>query len=327
MARRAHVSQALVSYVLNNNLAVSVPLETRQRIVAAMEELGYVPNVTARSLRTSKTYTIASIIPDITNPFYPAFKRGIQDVAEQQGYDLIMYNTDGKAEKEWKCLRAVQQGRVEGVIGTFFHVTARDLYPLLDTGIAVVRLEAGPKPAGLYPLDNLYVDNVAAAHLAVSYLIGRGHTRIGLIAGERGPGQFRVQGYRQAMAGHNLPVDEGLIRWGDFTEEGGYGGMRELLGLSPRPQAVFAVNDMMAIGALRAIREAGLSVPGDIAVMGFDDIPTAKLVYPALTTIAQHQEQLGRRAAEMLLERINGTAPDTGRCEEMPFHLVVRESA
>ncbi|HXW01558.1 MAG TPA: LacI family DNA-binding transcriptional regulator [Anaerolineae bacterium] len=327
VARRANVSQAMVSYILNGNSAVSVPPETRQRILAAMQELGYIPNITARSLRTSKTYTIASIIPDITNPFYPAFQRGIQDVAEHLGYDLIMYNTDGVAEKEWKCLRSAQQGRVDGVIGAFFHLTAQDLFPLLDRGIAIVRLEAMLKQAGVYPLDNLYVDNIAAAQMAVSYLIKQGHRRIGLIAEQRGPGHLRTLGYQQALAAHKLPFDKNLLRSGNFAEEGGYQAMQELLALSSRPSAVFAVNDMMAIGSLRAIREAGLSVPDDVAVMGFDDIPIAKLVYPPLTTVAQHQEQLGRRAAAMLMERLSGAAPETGRCEEMPFQLVIRESA
>src|SRR5262249_9147612 len=160
-------------------------------------------NITARSLRTSKTYTIASIIPDITNPFYPAFERGIQDVAERHGYDLIMYNTDGEAEKERKSLRSAQQGRADGIIAAFFHLTAQDLFPLLKTDIAIVRLEAASKPAGVYPLDNLYVDNIAAAHLAVSYLIGRGHQRIGLIAGERGPGHLRLLGNQKALQEHN----------------------------------------------------------------------------------------------------------------------------
>src|SRR5918994_7620116 len=180
VAQRAGVSQAMVSYVLNDNPMVSVPAETRQRILDAVDELGYIPNSTARSLRTRKTYTIASIIPDITNPFYPAFERGIQESAESYGYDLIVYNTSGVAEKERRGLRSVQQRRIDGGIGGFFHMTARDLVALLDRDIAVVRLEARKKEASKHelPLDNLYVDNVAAARAAVGYLIGRGHTRI-----------------------------------------------------------------------------------------------------------------------------------------------------
>ena len=148
VARRAGVSQATVSYVLNNNTVIAVPPETRQRIQDAIRDLGYIPDRAARSLRTRKTYTLAGVIPDITNPFYPAFERGIQDLADQQGYDLIMYNTDGSAEKEHKSLRSVQQGRVDGLIAVLFHLTAQDLLPLLDMNIAVVRLEATPKQPG-----------------------------------------------------------------------------------------------------------------------------------------------------------------------------------
>jgi LacI family transcriptional regulator len=326
VARRANVSQALVSYVLNDSLPVSVPPETRQRILDAMAELGYVPNMAARSLRTNKTYTIAGIIPDITNPFYPAFERGIQDVADREGYDLIMYNTDGTAEKERKCLNSLRQGRVDGVIAVLFHLNAKDLFPLLEMNIGVVRFEATPKQAGSYPLDNLYVDNVAAARTAVAYLVGHGHSRIGMIAGQYGPADYRIQGYRQALLDHGLPPDEALIQGGAFAEEGGYQSMQALLRQSPRPSAVFAANDLMAMGALLALREAGLRVPEDMAVMGFDDIPTAKLVHPPLTTVTQFQQRLGQRAAEMLFERLNGRAPETGRCEEMPYSLVMRES-
>jgi LacI family transcriptional regulator len=226
-------------------------------------------------------------------------------------------------------LRSVQQGRVDGVIGVFFHITTRDLVALLDRGIAVVRLEAKKKEASKYdlPLDNLYVDNVAAARTAVDYLIGRGHSRIGMLDGQLGPGQARVLGYHQALAQHGIDMDEDLIRDGDFREDGGYRAMRELLGLSPRPTAVFAANDMMAMGALLAVREAGLVVPRDVALAGFDDTPITKLVTPSLTTVTQFQEELGRRAAEMLFERLAGTVPEHGRNEEMPYELIVRESA
>jgi LacI family transcriptional regulator len=326
VARRAGVSQATVSYVLNNSATIAVPADTRQRIQDAIRELGYIPDRAARSLRTRKTYTIAGIIPDITNPFYPAFERGIQDLADQHGYDLIMYNTDGSAEKERKSLRSVQQGRVDGVIAVLFHLSAQDLLPLLDMNIAVVRLEATPKRPGAAPLDNVYVDNIAAAQRAVEYLIGRDHRRIGMITGQRGPGANRVLGYQRALAAHGLPLDGQLIRSNDFTVAGGGQSMRELLALPTRPTAVFAANDLMAMGAMNAIRAARLRIPQDIAVIGFDNIPAAELVSPALTTVTQFQEQLGRRAAQMLLERFDGTAPDGGRCEEMPAELVIRQS-
>ncbi len=327
VARHANVSQSLVSYVINDNAAISIPEETRQRILDAMEELGYVPNITARRLRSSKSFTIAGIIPDILNPFYPAFERGIQDVAEQHGYDLIMYNTEARADKERKCINLLIQGRVDGIVGVFFHVTARDLVTALEQNIFVVRLEAREKAVGTWPLDNIFVDNIAAARTVTTYLIEQGHTHIGMLASQDGPSQFRLQGYRDALQEHNLPVNDDLIRIGSFNADGGYETVQQLLELDRRPSAVFASNDLMAMGAMAAIRQAGLSIPDDIAVVGFDDIPAARLVYPALTTIAQPQRQMGQRAAEMLFERLNGSAPDMGRNEQIPYELVIRDSA
>lgn len=327
VARLAGVSRAAVSHVLNNNTAIAIPVETRQRIFEAMETLGYVPDRSAQSLRTRKTYTIASIIPDITNPFYPAFQRGIQDVARRHGYDLILYNTDNDDQQELKCLRSVQQGRVDGVIAVLFGQTGDELRRLVESGVSVLCI-TGPHPTDL-PIDSVYVDNAAAARTAVTYLIERGHRRIGMISGLEAapPQQWRIQGYREALISHGITPDDHLICNGDFTDQGGYLGMQALLQFDPRPTAVFAANDLMAIGALRAIREYGLRVPDDIAIVGFDNIPIADLVIPRLTTIAQFQERMGQRAAELLFERIEGKAPPVARFEELPFELIIRESA
>ncbi len=317
----------MVSYVLNDNPSVSISAETRQRVLDAVALLGYVPNASARSLRTNRTYTIASIIPDVTNPFYPALERGIQDVADQHDYDLIIYNTDGLPQREEKCLRSVQQGRVDGIIGVFFHTSARALISLLDRNIAVVRLEASPKKAGERPLDNVYVDNIKAAKAGVLYLLQKGYKRVGMLTGGIGPGQPRLFGYREAHAELGQAVDERLVAEADFTEAGGQSGMQALLAGEVLPDAVFAANDMMAMGALVALRDAGYRVPGDIAVMGFDNIPTAKLVSPPLTTVSQSQNRMGQRAAEMLFERLNGQSMLPGRCEELPFKIIQRDSA
>lgn len=327
VARRAGLSQAMVSYVLNANTAVSVPQETRDRVLAAMHELGYVPNRAARSLRTSKTLTIAGIIPDIANPFYPAFVRGIQDVADQHGYDLIMYNTDGAADKERKCLHSVEQGRVDGVVGVFFHADARNLAGLLEQSIFVVRLEAMRKPPGVLPLDSIFVDSLAAAHEAVNFLLRRGYQRIAMLGNTPGPGEARQQGYRRALQAAALPVREEYIIPCDFTEAGGYRGIQTLLALPAPPDAVFAANDVIAVGALAAIHTAGLHIPADVAVIGFDDIPLARQLNPPLTTVRQFQTQLGRRAAELLLERLSGSYAGEGRSQEMPYEIVVRNSA
>lgn len=327
VARAAGVSQAMVSYVFNASTNVSVPDETRQRILDAMMALGYVPNRAARSLRTSKTFTIGCVIPDIANPFYPAFVRGVQDVVDRGGYDLVMYNTDGLAAREEKSIRSLLQGRVDGVIGVFFHSSVRNLAPLLEHHVAVVRLEATAKRTGPLPLDNIFVDNIAAARHAVAYLVERGYQRIAMLTNEPGPGQPRVVGYRAALAGCGRDAPDDYVQIGAFTVEGGAASMQRLLDLTPQPDAVFAANDLMAIGAMLACRARGLRVPQDVAVMGFDDIPTDQIVTPALTTVSQFQNRLGERAAELLFERIDGMAPPEGRNVEMPFAIVVRESA
>lgn len=330
VARIAKVSQAMVSYVVNNNSALSVPMETRQRILDAIDELGYVPDKIARSLRTRRTSTIACVIPDITNPFHPVFAQGLQRVAERYGYDLILYNTEREVERERKVVQSLQEGRVDGVAITPLYLSAEELRGLLEMHLPVVVQGMRTMPLQLdgFPIDTLYVNNVAAACTAVTYLIRRGHTRIGMIGGQRDTpaGYDRLLGYRQALEEYHIALDEDLVQKSDFKEEGGYHSMQALLALDDRPTAVFAASDLMAVGALVAIKEMGLRVPNDIALIGFDDIPIAKLVSPSLTTIAQFQDKLGQRAAEMLFERLNGQAGDSGRCEEMPFQLIERES-
>jgi LacI family transcriptional regulator len=327
VAREAGVSQTTVSLVLNNPDILAVPEDTRQKVFAAIEKLGYVPNSAARMLRTSRTFSLACIIPMITNPFYPAFVSGIQDVAEQQGYEVIIYNTHGCAEKETRFLRSVQQGRADGVIGVFFFMRAVDLSPLLEKGVPVVRLETHRQRTGRWPLDNIYVDNAAAAHTATSYLLSRGHQRIAMITGPGGPRKARREGYLQALAQHNHALEPCVEEVSQYDETGGYQGMQRLIQTGYNPQAIFAANDLMAIGAMMAAFDAGLRVPQDVAVVGFDDIPTAKLVTPALTTIRQSQEEMGRMAAELLLERLSGQESGDGRVIEMPFELVKRNSA
>lgn len=326
VAKKANVSQAMVSYIVNDNKSVTIPDETRQRVLDVMDELGYFPNITARRLRSSKTYTIAGIIPDITNPFYPAFERGIQDVANRHNYDLVMYNTDGTLEREQKCLRSMLQGRVDGIVSVFFHIHAKQLTPLIDQGLSIVRLEGIPKNIGKLPIDNIYIDNISASQSAVDYLIERGHSRIGMLTSDEGPARFREIGYRKALDTHGITYAKELLSSGEYSEGGGYQAMIRLLSLDNPPSAVFAANDLMAMGAMVAIREANLHIPNDVAIIGFDDIPTAKLVYPALTTVAQFQRNLGQRAAEMLMERLNGNGPEHGRSFEMPYEIIIRDT-
>lgn len=326
VAKLAGVSQTTVSLVLNNTETVSIPDETRLKVLDAIQALSYIPNSAARMLRTNRTFTLACIIPDITNPFYPTFVSGIQAEAELNGYDVIIYNTHGSAEKEGRTIRSILEGRVDGVIGVFFYSQAHDLSPLFEQNIPVVRLEVRRHRGGSWPLDNIFVDNVKAAFTATNYLISRGYRRIAMITGQDGPRNARKEGYLQALESAPEPYQPWMQEVTVFDEEGGYTGMQAIFEKGEIPSAVFAGNDMMAIGAMNAIRDSGYSIPDDIAVMGFDDITAARMVSPTLTTIRQCQDEIGRRAAAVLVERLSQEEMFDGRVIEMPFELIVRNS-
>ncbi|MFT4000315.1 MAG: LacI family DNA-binding transcriptional regulator [Rhizobium sp.] len=323
VAKAAGVSQATVSMVLSGG-GGSIPAETWERITKAAKDLGYVPNRFAQALKTSRSMTIACIVPDITNPFYPSLIRGIQSVADGLSYDVITVNTDGTPERERHFLDWARQGRVDGVIGVFFTLKAKDFNPLVEAGVPVVRIESSKKRGGLIPVDDIYVDSRAAAQAMTEYLLGLGHVRIALVAGRGGPQAHRIEGYRSAIAklGHpgHVVIDD------EFSEMGGIRAAESILGGDFRPTAIFAANDLMAIGVMQSLRERGIRIPEDIAVVGFDDISAAKLVTPTLTTVAQFQWKMGERAAQTLMDRLRGEKTGAGTAVEMPFDLVVRGS-
>lgn len=329
VAREANVSQSAVSAVLRGDPLVAIAPDTRQRILDAVDRLAYVPNSAAQGLRSNRTMTVACVIPDITNPFYPAFERGAQMVANGFAYDFAVYNTDGVRAGELRCLRLLRGGRVDGIIVAPFQIDAGDLVPLVELGLPVISFGQLEREPNEIPYDSVFVDDVAGVAAMVDHLVRQGHTRIGMIAGlpniSRRDG--RVRGYHAALARHGLDGSGSLVRGDDYTEIGGYQAMRRLLANGDRPSAVFAANDLMAIGAINAARDAGLKVPADIAVAGFDDIPFANLLYPALTTVAQFPQDLGRRAAELLFDRVVSGLEGPGRRVEMPFKLIVRSSA
>jgi LacI family transcriptional regulator len=330
VARVAGVSQTVVSHVLNGKQPKSMTQATRERVLEAMNELGYVPDQTAQSLRLRRTMTIAAVIPDIVNPFYGLLVRGIQDEARQHGYDLLTYNTDGHRDLELKALNVAMSGRVDGLVGTTFHLDAADFAPLLSRGVPIALLggQVQFEAAQDQPIDIVSIPDDSAARMMVEHLVDRGHTHIAIIAGEPDtPPRFnRERGYRRALSGHGIPIDETLIRGGDFTERGGYEGMLSLLGLDPRPTAVFAANDLIAIGALMACRERGITVPDDIAIGGFDDIPAASLVYPPLTTVSQRNQTTGRQLVRLLTDRLRGSYTGPVRTFENGYDLIVRHS-
>jgi LacI family transcriptional regulator len=310
--------------VMSGGRSPQLSAETWNRIADAAAELGYVPNRFAQALKTRRTMTVACVVPDITNPFYPALVRGIQSVADTLSYDVIAVSTDGSAERERHFLDWSRQGRVDGVIGVFFNLRAADFKPLVDAGVPVVRIESSRKRGGDIAIDDIFVDSHAAAFSVTRFLVGRGHQRIAMVAGRGGPQSVRVEGYRKALAEAggtpHVVLDE------EFSETGGARAAETVLAGGYRPTAIFAANDLMAIGAMQALRARGLSIPRDIAVAGFDDISAARLVTPSLTTVAQFQGDMGVKAAQILMERLRGSRPGTGTVLEMPFSLIERES-
>lgn len=310
--------------VLSGGSNASISAETLERITRAARELGYAPNRFAQALKTNRTMTIACIVPDITNPFYPSLIRGIQSVTDELDYDVISVNTDGHAERERHFLDWSRQGRVDGVIGVFFTLRARDFEPLIDAGVPVVRIESSKKKGGDIAVDDIYVDSYAAALEVTNYLIKRGHQRIAMIAGRGGPQGVRVEGYRTALtAAGGTPL---IVIDDEFTETGGQRAAEAVLESGYAPTAIFAANDLMAIGVLQALRDRGIAVPGDIAVAGFDDISAARLVTPSLTTVAQFQGDMGVQAAQIMMERLRGHRMSAGTALEMPFRLIERGS-
>lgn len=329
VAERAGVSQAAVSYVLNGTNMGSVSSETRRRVLAAIEELGYVPDGVARGMRTGRSMLIGSVIPDITNPFYPAFQRGMQDVADSAGYSLVTFNSDGNRDRELASIRAALQCKVDGLLVSLFETTTHDLAFLLARDIPVVAYgEMIDTPTPL-PFDLIEIDIPRAIEDVVGYLHERGHTAIALVDGPILPARSnpRLAAYKMALEARGLSVDERLILRTDFSEQGGHAAMDRLFRLRPRPTAVIAGNDLIAMGLLAGAEERGVRVPADLAIVGYDDIPAARLLRPALTTVALHPERIGARAAELLLERLAGNAGRERRSEVLPHELVIRDSA
>ena len=302
-----------------------MPDTTRARILKVAGEMGYQPNHPARMLRRARTMALACVVPDITNPFYPGLVRGVQSAAAPAGYDVLMFDTDGREEGEARALDWLLQGRADGVVGTFFHLRAPELAALARQNVPIVRLESRHKAGGDLPIDSVYIDNAEASAAMTRYLIERGHQRITMILAEIGPSRQRARGYASVMQEAGLMAD--VITDSRYSEESGARAMSEILERKhDRPTAVFGANDMLAVGALVCARNAGLSVPGDIAIAGFDDIPAAKLL--GLTTVRQPEFDLGALAARTLVGRLQaGGLKPRGRSLELKFEIMKRSSA
>jgi LacI family transcriptional regulator len=313
-----------VSRVLNNSGYVS--MDARQRVEAAIAELGYVPNTLARSLRSKRTRTLALVLSDITNPFFTTVARGVEDVANEQGFNVILCNTDESEEKQCRYLITLLQKRVDGVLLVPAGSTAGPVTWVQDRGVPVVVIDRRVPAASV---DVVRGDSEGGAYCLVKLLIELGHKRIAVLSGpERvSTAADRVAGYWRAMAEAGLCCDSDLIRHDAFSQASGYRMAQQMLQLSPPPTALFAANNFIAIGAYRALRDAGLRVPEDISLVAFDDLPASLVMEPFLTVAGQPAYEMGCQATELLLARLAGEGPAEPQEVVLPTELIVRRSS
>ncbi|GCD82949.1 LacI family DNA-binding transcriptional regulator [Parageobacillus thermoglucosidasius] len=301
VAKLANVSTATVSRVLSNS--GNVKKETTEKVLEAIRKLNYQPNMLARQLRKLETKTILVVVPDITNTFFSKVLRGIEHVAIENDYEVLLGDTGNNIERESGYLNILRQRKADGMIMLTARLEARELEEIASefpVVLACEYLEGSTIPT-------VSIDNISSARKATEYLIHLGHRRIGFISGPLNVilSRDRLKGFQQAMAQHGIPIESLLVQEGDFSFESGYNMMMKFLALDQPPTAVFASNDEMAIGAIKAIKSRGLRVPDDISVVGFDDIQFASIYEPALTTISQPMFEIGKKAMELLIKLIN----------------------
>lgn len=321
VARLAGVSKATVARVVNGNYDI-VREETRQRVLDAIDQLGYERNAIASSLRSDQTFMVALCIPDITNPFWPEVARGVQDAIESDGYTTVMVNSDWNSQRETGYMRMVRRNRFDGLIINPTSVTNHDLVRL---AIPVVILGNGE----MYPdFDSVGSNTKEGANAALQHLYTQGHRRIGLVIGvsARNKPHARKYSYVTFHAQQHLPLDESLIIECEFSDEAGFRAMQQLMQLEEPPTAVFTGNDILAIGALKAAKELGLRIPEDVSIMGMDDIHAAATTSPGLTTIHKPKYDIGLIAGQYLLDRMKNRSVDPMRHTLLPCQVIERGS-
>ncbi|SMP61391.1 LacI family DNA-binding transcriptional regulator [Anoxynatronum buryatiense] len=322
VAKRAGVSISTVSRVINSSKPVKP--KTKDRVLEAIEELGYRPNAIARSLKVKHTQSIGIMVPDIANQFYPEVVRGIEDVANMYEYTIFLCNTDLDYEKELQYFTELEEKQVDGLIFMGNLISDALAKQMADAGIPVVLI--GTQHADM---PSVTIDNAKAAKDAVGHLIQKGHQRIGIITGKmKDPlmGKARLEGYRQALQEAAISWRSELVVEGGYRFKSGYEGARQLLMLDEMPTAIFVASDEMAIGAMRAILEKGLRIPQDIAIMGFDNVDMAGKVYPSLTTIGQPMYEMGAIGTRLLTKYLQGEAVTASQVV-LDYELIERESS
>ncbi len=324
VAQRAGVSAMSVSRVINRSSYISQ--RTRERVEAAIAELGYVPNTLARSLRMKGTQTLALVLSDITNPFFTTLGRGVQDAARAEGFNVIFCNTDESETEQAEQLITLVQKRVDGVLLVPAAHSAEPVAYLKKHKIPVVVLDRRVQDCSV---DSVRCDSELGAYQLTKLLSDLGHRRIAALSGPESvsTASDRVAGYRRALAEAGLDSDAELVFYGPYTPYGGYRMTEAALAQSPRPTALFAANNFIAIGAYQCLKIAGFCVPEGMAIVAFDDMPLTAMIEPFFTVVAQPAYEMGQQGMQLLLLRLGGQEPSECREVILPFELIVRQSS
>jgi LacI family transcriptional regulator len=323
VARLAGVSTMTVSRVINGSGYTSP--ESRERVNRAIAELGYMPNVLARQLRSSRTKTLALVLTDIANPFFTTIARGVEDAARAQGYAVMFCNTDESVDEELEYVRVLIQRRVDGVLLVPATDSSGSIELLRKHDLPVVILDRRLRAGGV---DEVRADSEGGAYMAVHHLVELGHRHIAVLAGPESVSTSadRVTGYKRALAEAGIDAVPQQILFGEYTEASGYEMTSRILAASDIPTAIFAGNNFIAFGAIQKLREAGMQIPADMSIVVFDDLPQGWIL-PFLTVISQPAYEIGKQAAELMLERLAGDEPIAPRTIVLPSSLIVRQSS
>jgi LacI family transcriptional regulator len=324
VARLASVSIATVSRVINNQGGVRK--QTEERILKAIDELGYIRSAVARSMKRKETFTIGIIVPDINNPFFPLVVSGIEQKAREKGYYTFLCSTNESPLVEEEIVKMFVERGVDGVILTTANESGNHIKLLQEQGIPIVAVDRAIKQ---FEVDTVLVDNVKGAYQAVQHLILQGHERIAIICGPQNttPGYERFVGYKKALEEYGIPIDEQLIVQGDFMEGSGYQATQTLSESDDRPTAIFSSNNLMTIGCMKAIHDLDWKLGEEVSFIGFDDVDIATFIKPRLSVVSRPMNTLGEIAFQLLYERIHFKGELPKRNYLLSPELRIRESS
>lgn len=324
IAGKLGISVSTVSRVVNNKAYVKP--KTREMVMRALEELNYTPNQIARSLKNNSTRTIGIVVPDISENFFALIIKGVDSILSKNGYSIILCDTDENPDKEEAYLKLLLEKRVDGFVLATISKRNKLIEKLVHDQIPVIFIDNLPDISSNY--DSVLIDNNKAGYRAAEHLIRLGHTNIAVITGllDETTGYERLEGFKKALQNYHIEVNPDRIRIGNFKEDSGYDHMKSLLESDPGLSAVFVASSKMTYGAIKAIRDAGLKMPDDIALVGFDMHDDSGLLSPGITTLIQPERLIGRVAGEQLLKRLKDKEDQFNQKVILEPELVIRES-